>query len=243
MNKSIKHIVFIDADIEAQKHFGTYFNTDDYLIVNFASAIGAIQYIKESKPVDLLIIDEFAKPMGAAQTLNYLYDELQFKAPILVSSRSKEKFVTDTGIYSVVKSPFDGDQFKSVEEHLSAVTNKELEGSDELYSLGYLNDLSDGDTDFIAQSIKIFLETVTERMQRMLELLEQKDYEPIASLAHNIKPSFEMIENKRGKTICDFLAHHAKPHEVKSNVEELYDEFSQIKIKLKNDFPQVYKIV
>ncbi|MBA82305.1 MAG: hypothetical protein CMF36_14345 [Leeuwenhoekiella sp.] len=234
MNSNHKHILFVDADREAQIRFNAYFDRDNFLVFNFNSAIGAIQHIKESKPVDVLVIDEQIKPMGAAQTLHYLIDELQFKGKVFVCSEAKEHFETDYGICEVLKKPFDKREFQKLEALL--IEKNAAEAS--LYALDYLKELSDGDMVFIAQSIQIFMDTVAERIQEMKKLLASRDYQSIAAVAHNIKPSFEMILNKRGVALCDFLAHHASASDFKSYVEDLEEEYLQVENQLKTDFSQ-----
>ncbi|PHQ28768.1 hypothetical protein CJ305_13195 [Leeuwenhoekiella nanhaiensis] len=234
LNSTLKHILFIDADRDAQSLFNEHFDRDNFLVINFNSAMGAIQHIKESKPVDVLVIDEFAKPMGAAQTLNYLIDELHFKGKVFVCSVDKEQFETDLGVYGVLKKPFDRDEFEKVE----ALLTEKNTAVESLYSLDYLKELSDGDLVFIEQSIQIFMDTVAPRIEEMKKVLASKDYQAVAELAHNIKPSFEMILNTRGAELCNFLAHHAKPADFKSYVEDLEEEYVQVEKQLKNDFSQ-----
>ncbi len=232
MNIPIKHILFVDADREAHTSFNSYFDTKEIMVHNFNTAMGAIHYIKESQPADILIIDEHIKPMGAEQTLNYLIDELHFKSKVFVCSESKEQFETDCGVYEVLKKPLSEDEFKKVANVLGRV---ERDCSD-LYSLDYLKELSGGDKMFIAQSIRLFVNTVGPRIAEIIELLHSKNYKEISEVAHNIKPSFEMILNKRGSQLCDFLAHHAKPNEFEYYVLDLKEEYELLEKQLHHDF-------
>ena len=59
----------------------------------------------------------------------------------------------------------------------------------------------------------------------MQSLLQQNDFKQIGDVAHNIKPSFEMLENSRGKDFCDRLAHHAENEEVGNLIKLLDIEF------------------
>jgi len=238
LNSILKHILFVDADREAQNRFNAYFNGDNFLILNYNSAMGAILHIKESKPVDVLVIDEQIKPMGAAQTLNYLIDELQFKGKVFVSSNSKNQFETEYGIYEVLKKPYDESQLQKVKAAVGTVNKDE----EPLYALNYLKELSDGDMVFIESSIQIFMSTVAPRIEEIKKMLSSKDYQSLAAVAHNIKPSFEMILNKRGAELCDFLAHHAKPADFKSYVEDLEEEYIQVEKQLRRDFSKEEKL-
>lgn len=232
MSIPIKHILFVDADREAHSSFNGYFDTDEIIVHNFKTAMGAIQHIKESQPADILIIDEHIKPMGAEQTINYLIDELHFKNKVLVCSETKEQFVTNNGVYEVLKKPLIQEEYK----RLCNILGSSDRFCCDLYSLDYLKELSDGDKSFIAQSVKLFVETVGPRVVELTELLSSKKYQEISDLAHNIKPSFEMILNKKGAEICDFLAHHAKPNEFENYVLDLKEEFELLEKQLHHDF-------
>lgn len=232
MNTATRHILLIDSDRETQNRVNSYFDTEIVFIYTFSSAIGAIQHIKASKPADVLIIDENAKPMGAAQTLNYLNDELQFKSKAFVCSESNTHFETESGVYEVLKKPLDEVEFDKVGQALGYLKESE----NDLYSLKYLQELSEGDSNFIHQSIQMFLETVAPRIAEIRSLLPVKDYQKMSEIAHNIKPSFEMILNKRGAELCNFLAHQNEQQDFERHVDELYTEYVRVESRLRNDF-------
>ena len=232
MKTPIKHILFVDADRNVQSNFNSYFDTDEIMVHNFNTAMGAIQHIKESQPADILIVDEHIKPMGAAQTLNYLIGELHFKSKVFVCSEFQKQFETDSGVFEVLRKPLNQSEFKKVDRYLDSFGKVHPV----LYSLDYLKELSDGDEVFINQSIRLFIDTVGPRIAQLDDLLEKTCYQDISKLAHNIKPSFEMIMNKRGGELCDFLAHHAKPEDFKSHVADLKTEFKLVEEQINKDF-------
>jgi len=69
--------------------------------------------------------------------------------------------------------------------------------------------------------------------------LDQKDYIRIRETAHGIKPSFDMIENEKGKVICRLLDSEAEEKDIPKLINELNLEFANINKQLINDFPEL----
>lgn len=57
----------------------------------------------------------------------------------------------------------------------------------------YLISISDGDKEFIREFISTFESNTTLTISKMQTALENKDYDSLRRLAHQIKPSFEML--------------------------------------------------
>jgi len=109
----------------------------------------------------------------------------------------------------------------------------------DFYSLNYLNDLSGGDEDFIKELLKVFSASVNSELKNLNEFLNQKDYLRIRETAHGIKPSFDMIENEKGKGICRLLDSEADIKDIPKLIDELNLEFANINKQLLNDFPEL----
>ncbi len=60
-----------------------------------------------------------------------------------------------------------------------------------------------------------------EQLKELNKAYEKDDYDAVASIAHNIKPSFEMVMNIPCTTICNKLAHFDVKNEVPDLVKEL----------------------
>ena len=243
MNGSLKHILFVTTDLEAVAAFSTYFNPNEVTVSNFASGMGAIQFIKQSGEADLLILEENIKPLGAVQTINYLKDNLNYTRKILIFSDSGlDKIHTDEGAFDVLKKQFENQDLDWI---LSLLLGRKetVKKKSKHYSLSYLNNLSDGDEAFIFESLKIFNESVGKRIREIENLFHEGDYKEVSNLAHNIKPSFEMLQNTLGSTICDQLAHSQVDSSKAEQVIKLKNEYIKVQECLKRDFPELFKMV
>ncbi|NJB70607.1 HPt (histidine-containing phosphotransfer) domain-containing protein [Saonia flava] len=62
-----------------------------------------------------------------------------------------------------------------------------------IYSLDKINEMAEGDTDFITSVISVFLEEVPADLEALEVAIEGKDYENIYKLAHKIKPNVDLL--------------------------------------------------
>lgn len=106
-----------------------------------------------------------------------------------------------------------------------------------LYSLNYINELSDDNEEFTILTLKIFIDSVAERIRDLKEALFKNDFNSISEIAHNIKPSFEMIENEEGAQLCEILDTKTIHLETPQLIEQLEALYHQIKQQLITDFP------
>lgn len=243
MNGTLKHILFVTTDLEAVAAFNTYFNPNEVTVSSFASGMGAIQFIKQSGEADLLILEENIKPLGAVQTINYLKDNLNYTRKILIFSDSGlDEIHTDEGAFDVLKKQFKN---QDLDWLLSLLLGRKetVKKKSKPYSLSYLNNLSDGDEAFICESLKIFNDSVGERISEIEALFQKEDYKEVSNLAHNIKPSFEMLQNTLGSVICDQLAHNKVDKSQLNQVVKLKNEYIKVQDCLKQDFPELFKTV
>ncbi len=107
------------------------------------------------------------------------------------------------------------------------------------YSLHYLTSLSESNQEFILDCLNVFKVSVTLKMSQLFKALEEKDYKTIGEIAHNIKPSFEMLENNLSTEICNKLSYSATSTEIPELVAALNKEFNRIINKLETDLPEL----
>ena len=62
-----------------------------------------------------------------------------------------------------------------------------------IYSLDKINEMADGDEDFINSVISVFLEEVPQDMSGLEEALENENYQQVYQLAHKIKPNVDLL--------------------------------------------------
>ena len=109
-----------------------------------------------------------------------------------------------------------------------------------IYSLDKINEMAEGDEDFVRSVVTVFLEEVPEDLQALETAISTKDYEQIYKMAHKIKPNVDLLgmEQTRanalefetlGKQDGSFDAIQEKFPLLKTDVEQVVTE-------LKKDF-------
>lgn len=62
-----------------------------------------------------------------------------------------------------------------------------------IYNLDKLNEMADGDKDFIESVISVFLEEVPVDLEALEIALKEKNHESVHQLAHKIKPNVDLL--------------------------------------------------
>ncbi len=241
MNERKKHIVLVDADALAQARFNTFFSKSEVEVNSFASAMGAIQHIKQSGEPDLLLIEENVKPLGAIQTLNYLKEQVNSKGSVMLITNSESLVSKSADFVRFLSKPFKNEDIGFVKTFLQLPCSPE-EPEEQIYSLNYLIELSDGDAEFIRESISIFKDSVTPRLEEMLQFYKEEAYEEVSKVAHSLKPSFEMLQNSKAAQLSNELAHKITGTAMFPLINELIEEHKKMQEALKDDFPEVYSV-
>ncbi|MEH6405741.1 MAG: hypothetical protein V7767_00525 [Leeuwenhoekiella sp.] len=241
LDQSIKGkiILTINSDSKSKDHFKQLARVKKWNLIDCESSINAIQYIKKNGTPYLLVIENDATPLDAFQTCDYLKQELNIEPPVaIIHSGFSENFQNRNNSI-LIEKPFSLEKLDLIEDFINKPQIAEVEKS---YSLNYLNQLSDGDETFIISSLQIFTRSVEQKLAEITNLLKTNDYKLIGEIAHNIKPSFEMIESKIGKNLCNILVYDIIEDEVPQRVSELNAEFSHIRTQLNRDFPKLNEI-
>ncbi|MGX1930883.1 Hpt domain-containing protein [Flagellimonas sp. 2504JD4-2] len=62
-----------------------------------------------------------------------------------------------------------------------------------IYNLDKVNEMAEGDQDFITSVISVFLEEVPTDLESLEMAIEARDYENVYKLAHKIKPNVDLL--------------------------------------------------
>lgn len=200
----------------------------------------AIQKVKKENDFHLVILDENSSPLNAYQTFDYLNKEIKADVPVLVLGEEGESTIVEhyKDKLAFIKKPIGIDDLSVIIELLEK-NHCEKEVVEKAYSLDYLNEISDSNQEFIMETLSIFTSSVSDKLEQLKEALVNKDYQSVAEIAHNIKPSFEMLENKTSVEICNLLNNRAPEKDVPALADNLIIEFAKMKAQLENDFPQL----
>ncbi|VAW11619.1 FIG00652000: hypothetical protein [hydrothermal vent metagenome] len=109
-----------------------------------------------------------------------------------------------------------------------------------IYSLDKINEMADGDQEFVNSVISVFLEEVPQDLESLGVALEEENYEQVYQLAHKIKPNVDLLgmEQTRAAALeIEALAkNEANMAEIKKVFPNLKKDIFQVVSVLKNDF-------
>jgi len=107
-----------------------------------------------------------------------------------------------------------------------------------IYSLDKINELAEGDEDFIRSVVSVFLEEVPEDLIALENAIAAKDFEQIYKMAHKIKPNVDLLgmEQTRanaleietlGKQVGSFDTIETKFPLLKKDIEQVIGELQK----------------
>ncbi len=109
-----------------------------------------------------------------------------------------------------------------------------------IYNLDKINEMAEGDEDFITSVISVFLEEVPEDLESLEKAIDSQDYENIYKLAHKIKPNVDILgmEQARAKALeIETLGKTTgSMDEITEKFPMLKKDVLQVVTELKNDF-------
>ncbi|MBD1260911.1 Hpt domain-containing protein [Maribacter polysiphoniae] len=109
-----------------------------------------------------------------------------------------------------------------------------------IYNLDKLNEMADGDEDFINSVISVFLEEVPQDLEGLETALEEQDHQQVYQLAHKIKPNVDLLGMEQTRAIAlqiETLGKNAANIiEIREVFPLLKKDIHQVVSELKNDF-------
>jgi HPt (histidine-containing phosphotransfer) domain-containing protein len=201
----------------------------------------AILWIKKNGAPAGLLMEEQATPLDACKTIDYLREELKMDIPVLITVNPQNSKANQDLPGYIVK-PFTENTVLKIKDFFEkTVKNPQNEVKTSAFSLQYLEEIYDGNEEMILESLTIFRNSVAGKLNEIHNSLLHNNYEEIRNIAHNIKPSFEMLNNQKGKELCHRLVYQCEDEEIPQIAEELNKEFITIKNELNTYFPQITK--
>ena len=109
-----------------------------------------------------------------------------------------------------------------------------------IYSLDKINEMAEGDQDFINSVIAVFLEEVPTDLESLEVALREKNHEQVYQLAHKIKPNVDLLgmEQTRAAALeMETLGKQAgNMEDIERLLPSLKNDIHQVVVELKNDF-------
>ena len=110
-----------------------------------------------------------------------------------------------------------------------------------IYSLDKINEMAEGDTEFIESVIAVFLDEVPQDLKNLEAAIENKDYEKVYKLAHKIKPNVDLLGMEQTRAVAYEIETLGKtPGDNGPAIEQkfpmLKKDVLQVIAELRNDF-------
>ena len=109
-----------------------------------------------------------------------------------------------------------------------------------IYNLDKINEMADGDEEFINSVISVFLEEVPQDLEGLEIALEDQNHEQVYQLAHKIKPNVDLLgmEQTRATALqIETLGKSAANiNEIREVFPVLKKDIHQVVSELKKDF-------
>ncbi|MEM8847339.1 MAG: Hpt domain-containing protein [Bacteroidota bacterium] len=109
-----------------------------------------------------------------------------------------------------------------------------------IYSLDKINEMAEGDQDFVVSVVSVFLDEVPADLEGLEHAISNKDYENVYKLAHKIKPNVDLLGMEQTRATALEIETLGKNVGNMSEVEEkfplLKKDVLQVISELKKDF-------
>ncbi|MDC6367728.1 MULTISPECIES: Hpt domain-containing protein [Flavobacteriaceae] len=109
-----------------------------------------------------------------------------------------------------------------------------------IYSLDKINEMAEGDQDFVLSVISVFLDEVPEDLEGLEKAINDRDYENVYKLAHKIKPNVDLLGMEQTRAIALEIETMGKNDASIADIEEkfplLKKDVLQVIGELKKDF-------
>lgn len=109
-----------------------------------------------------------------------------------------------------------------------------------IYSLDKINEMADGDEDFVLSVITVFLEEVPHDLEGLENAIQEGDYTNVYMLAHKIKPNVDLLGMEQARATALELETLGKDAANKAEIETkfpaLKKDILQVISELRKDF-------
>ncbi|WP_142786340.1 response regulator transcription factor [Changchengzhania lutea] len=239
-NQSLKQIkiLLVENDAEHTNTFLQLAEAQGWIVFTCHGSMDAIRWVKDNNIPDLMVIDKNALPLDGFQTHDYIQSELKISVPVLISCQiNATAKKNNKKLLSFINKPFSEKSIVLIKSKLKEL-GQPTDIEDKDYSLDYLRDLSDGSEEFVLTSLNIFRDSVAVKLMEIKEALAINEFKTVREIAHNIKPSFEMLESTIGSDLCNDIVYKVAEEEISGLVEQLFQLFLTIDAQLQKDIPK-----
>ena len=109
-----------------------------------------------------------------------------------------------------------------------------------IYNLDKINEMAEGDTDFIESVVSVFLEEVPQDLKHLEAAILGGDFEQTYKLAHKIKPNLDLLGMEKTRAMALEIETLGRNSEGMDRIKELFpmlkNDVDQVIVELQGDF-------
>lgn len=109
-----------------------------------------------------------------------------------------------------------------------------------IYNLDKINEMAEGDMDFVQSVIAVFLEEVPQDLKDLEQAIEAANYDQVYKLAHKIKPNVDLLGMEQTRAVALEIETLGKSEGNMSVIRERFPllkrDVEQVIGELSNDF-------
>lgn len=233
MGTPLKNVLFVCPNESLLEAFNKFDVFNDWEIDYCQDSFSVLQLLKSSN-YDLVVMDHEIQPLNPFKLMDYVFHELQKSCLMVIVGGGSEPEVIHE---NYIKFNYPIEQHNIDTLLVKGKESKNTKKKDELFSLDYLNELSDNNQEFLEESIQLFQNTLDIRLLDLKRAIAKPDFEEARKIAHNIKPSFAMLGNDSGRAICHTICYDATNDEIPELSQMLIKEYGLIINEIKNSSP------
>lgn len=234
MGTNLKNVLIVDPTNNLVETFEGFDDCRNWEMDHCRDSFSALQRLKHST-YDLVVMDHGIGPLNPFKLMDYVALELSRSLPmVIVGNGSEPEAVHENYLWF---------NYPIGQHHIDALVfntaGSENVKERKLFSLDYLNQLSDNNQEFLEESIVLFRNTLDTRLKDLTGAISDLDFEEARQIAHNIKPSFTMMGNDNGSSICHTICYDASEREIPKLAEVLKNEYELIINEIVKQFPKL----
>lgn len=230
-----KNVLIVGSKADLVDAFHSFDSCRSWQIDHCSDSFSALQRLKQNT-YDVLIMDHGIAPLDPFKLMDYVFHELKKSYQMVIVGDGSEP---EEVHQNYIRFNYPIEQHNLDMLLSSSDENAALETEKKVFSLDYLNELSDNNQEFLEESILLFRNTLDTRLAELSETVANSDFEEARQIAHNIKPSFAMLGNEVGPAICHTICYDATEKEIPKLTQDVINEYKLIINEIDKQFPKL----
>ncbi len=186
------------------------------------NGVEAIEKVKLNN-YDIILMDVQMPLMDGCQAteeIRKLKDPVKKKIPILALtafvSRSEEERYRKKGMDAYITKPFDKENlFETIYSltdsgFINFNSNTSMDKDSNLFSLSFLEETSEGDTEFVIKMVNLILDEAPDRLKSLKAAIQERDYAAIKTNAHKLKNIIIPVQMERAKELTTAIEENSR---------------------------------